>query len=198
MKPLSLSTPHVIVMVGIPGAGKSYFAEHFAETFSAPLVRLHTLESELYNSPSHDSGENAVTKRVASYVFGELLKTQRTIVYDGATDSRTDRTDIARAARAAGYNVLFIWVQTESASARARALKQSANHSAISEEQFDSRIKHFTAPHETEKAVVISGKHTYASQLKIVLKRLIDPREPVVTERTTPPTRPTGPRIILR
>ena len=39
-------------------------------------------------------------------------------------------------------------------------------------ETFSQVIANFSPPHETEKPVVISGKHTYASQLKVVLSHL--------------------------
>ena len=38
MKPPIPAIPHVILMIGIPGAGKSTFAERFSETFQAPIV----------------------------------------------------------------------------------------------------------------------------------------------------------------
>jgi predicted kinase len=174
MKPLRLSLPHVIVMVGIPGSGKSFFAEHFAETFSAPLVSSIAIRHMLVQTPSFSVSEQAAVKRISHHLLDELLKTNQTIVVDIPSDSRTDRMEITRKAKLASYQVLFVWVQTESAAARSRATKTSKDRSfALTDEQYDSFVKHFTIPSGTEKPIVISGKHTYASQLKIVLSRLV-------------------------
>ena len=174
MKPLRLSLPHVIVMVGIPGSGKSFFAEHFADTFSAPLVSSMVVRRMLVQTPTFSVSEQATVQRVSSYLFDELLKTGQTIVLDIPSDTRTDRMEMTKKAKAAGYEVLFVWVQTESAAAKTRATKTSKDRPvALTEEQYDSFVKHFTVPSASEKAIVISGKHTYASQLKIVLSRLV-------------------------
>ena len=198
MKPLRLNLPHVIVMVGIPGSGKSFFAEHFAGTFSAPLVSSIVIRSMLVQTPTFSVSEQAAVKRVSHHLLDELLKTNQTIVVDIPSDSRIDRIDITRKVKAAGYEVLFVWVQTESTAAKSRATKTSKDrHFALTDEQYDSFIKHFTVPSATEKAIVISGKHTYASQLKIVLSRLVLAKsQPETTFRERPIDQ--SHRIIMR
>ena len=175
MKSLSLSKPHVIVMVGIPGSGKSFFAEHFAGTFNAPIINYARLHKELFGSSTNNSENEAIINKVANYLFDEVLKTGRTIVYDGQTDLRTERAIIAKKSRDAGYEPLLVWVQTESVTAKKRAIKTH-----LSAEQFDHAMKRFSAPHQSEKAIVISGKHTYNSQLKIILKHLVEPRAQII------------------
>jgi predicted kinase len=196
MKSLSLSKPHVIIMVGIPGSGKSFFAEHFAETFNAPLVSSGRLRQELFEESTYGSDEQATIRRISDYMLDELFKTNRTIIFEGSADTRTDRQEIARKARAASYEPLFVWVQTESATAKLRVQKALKGKTTILPSQFDMTIKRFSAPHASEKAVVISGKHTYASQLKIVLKRLVEPRVEII-ENQTPSARPSGNRTII-
>lgn len=195
MKSLSLSKPHVIVMVGIPGSGKSFFAEHFAETFGTPLVSFGRLRDELFNQPTYDTDEKAIIGRVADYMVEELHKTHQTFIYEGTADARTERQEIAKQARSAGYETLFVWVQTESTTAKLRTAKAIKGKSTVSPAQFDAALKHFSPPHANEKAVVISGKHTYASQLRIVLKRLVAPRVEEVSTQA-PPARPSGNRTI--
>jgi predicted kinase len=174
MKPLHLSMPHLVVMVGIPGSGKSFFADHFASTFSAPIVSSQTIRSALVKSPTFSVSEQAAVRRVSHYLLDELLKTNQTFVYDSMSDARTDRQEITRKAKAAGYNVLFVWVQTDSITASARATRPSKEKpSYLTDEQFATFMKHFTVPAATERPIVISGKHTYASQLKIVLSRMV-------------------------
>ncbi len=196
MKSLSLSKPHVIVMVGIPGSGKSFFAEQFADTFKAPLVSNGRLRYELFNEPTYSNDEQAIISRVSDYMLDELYKTQRTFIFEGLADARMDRQLITKKARAAGYEPLFIWVQTESSTARLRVKKAAPGKTTISPSQFDSALKRFSAPHSSEKAVVISGKHTYASQLRIVLKRLVEPRVELV-EGQVPQARPIEGRTIV-
>lgn len=196
MKSLSLNKPHVIVMVGIPGSGKSFFAEQFADTFNAPLVSNGRLRDELFNEPTYSSDEQTIIRRVSDYMLDELYKTQRTFIYEGEADARIERHDIAKKARSAGYEPLFIWVQTESSTAKLRVKKTAPGKTTISPAQFDTALKHFSAPHANEKAVVISGKHTYASQLRIVLKRLVEPRIETI-EKQAPPARPAENRTIV-
>lgn len=173
MKSLELTKPHIVIMVGIPGAGKSFFAEHFAESFKAPMINLEKLRHNLFESPTYDKNEDLMIEKIADNLLNQIIKTDRTIVYVGQTNLRTERIDIAKKFKDLGYEPLFVWVQTEPITARKRAHKVYG----IDKESFNEKLKKFTPPHPSERAVVISGKHTYSSQIKIVLKRLIEPRE---------------------
>jgi predicted kinase len=167
MKPMTLATPHLVIMVGIPGSGKTFFAERFASTFNAPYLSAAKLSASLDISIGQDSAVS-----LSNYILEELLKTGQTVVYDGTVDSRASRAALAKIAKDKGYSPLLVWVQTESASAKLRSTKQRKDTSYLTSDEFDSAIRRFTPPNASEKAVVISGKHTYPSQLKIVLKRL--------------------------
>lgn len=156
--------------MGIPGSGKTFFGQHFAETFNAPYINPHHIASQ-----SGISDDAAHT--VSHMVLKEILKTGRAVVFDGQSHARTERQALAAMAKQAGYVPLFIWVQTESVAAKQRASKRTHNGQGLDSHAFDTQVKRFSPPHESERAVVISGKHTYPSQLKIVLKRLIVPRE---------------------
>lgn len=183
MKSLSLATPHVLIMVGLPGSGKSFFAEKFAETFHAPYISLEK------NAQFVQGDLEALTQAELK----ELVKTKQSVIFDGATESRAARSAISQIAKKAGYETLFIWVQTDGPTAKARALGQKRLHLAT-ETDYEQRVKKFSPPQPTEKQLlVISGKHTYASQAKVVLKKLSEPRQaaPVsmpIPERTPQPS----------
>ena len=186
MKPLTPGTPHAIIMVGIPGSGKTTFAERFAETFQAPFIDDNKIAA------TAQSGDLA--ELLSGMMFREITKTKRTLLFEGATHSRANRTRLAKEFKEKGYTPIFVWVQTDSKEARRRATKKNG----LSDDAFDTALKHFTAPTQQEKPIVLSGKHTYASQLKIVLKRIADDQRP----QDTPPTpqrseRPQRP-VILR
>lgn len=178
---MSNNRPHLIIMVGIPGSGKSFFADRFADTFKAPIISLGSLRYKISDTPSYSREEDKVVDKIADYMLNENLKTGRTIIYEGQADSRNERAILAKKARDAGYDPLFIWVQTEPLTAKKRSLKTPEGAHKMTPEQFDSKLHKFNTPLPSEKVVVISGKHTYTSQLKIVLKNLAEPR-PTVAE----------------
>lgn len=181
MKPLTPNTPHVIIMVGIPGSGKTTFAEHFAKTFEAPYINPGTI--------SQLTGINAeATEKVTKLLFDELLKTNRTLIYEGSTYLRSQRTALENMVKKAGYKVLFVWVQTDPAESKRRATRRQNNRTPMSSEAFDASFGQFQNPSQAEKPVVISGKHTYATQLKVVLKRLAVPRQDVPSIPKRPDT----------
>lgn len=191
MKQLSSASPHAIVMVGIPGAGKTTFAEHFAETFQAPLLNSSGLQQNLGLN-----NDQAIWLR--DLILNEYFKTNRTILIDGHLESRSKRTDILRAIAKAGYRPLVVWVQTDAVEARRRVTKNSKQTTGLSDTEFDDLLKSFQAPTAREKAIVISGKHTYTTQLKIVLKQIAKTAENTPSVQTSPAVRSRSREILIR
>lgn len=194
MKSLSLSQPHLLVMVGIPGSGKSFFAEKFSEMFHAPYVSYDRVMDV-------GEGNEESAAKYMTYLLHELIKTGHTIVVDGLADTRAQRAEMKHLAAAAGYKPLFIWVQTDVATAKARALKNTKDRGRpLTPHEYDQLAAYFVPLTATEKPVVISGKHTYATQARVVLKHLAAPRGQAPPQ-TPPNTRGDSPgrrNIIIR
>lgn len=167
MKSLSLSRPHLLVTVGIPGSGKSHFAERFAATFQAPYVHYDTI----MDVASHSS---VTSDAYAGYMLRELFKTGHSIVFDGPSASVAERAALRDLASSAGYACLFIWAQTDETTAKARFIKANRKVGRhITSSEYAALARAFIAPTPKEgTVVVISGKHTYATQAKAVLKNL--------------------------
>lgn len=175
-------------MVGIPGSGKTTFAQHFAKTFQAPYINPRVI-SEL-------TGIDAdATEKVTKLLFDELLKTNRTLIYEGSTYARTQRMALENMATKAGYKSLQVWVQTDPTESKHRATKKQKGVATLSAAGFDAAFRQFQNPSESEKPVVISGKHTYATQLKGVLSRLATSRPETPSVSPKPPATP-QPRIV--
>ena len=170
MKPPSAIKPHVIMVVGIPGSGKSFFAEQFAKTFRSPIISYEKIKKDFQTKQTAPTA--TMTKKIADYMLTELLKTGRTIVYDGPTVSKADRDTATKIFHAASYRPMTVWVQTDPITARKRSIKITAGKKALTGEQFESKIKQFEPPTIDDATVVVSGKHPYSAQLKIVLKSI--------------------------
>ncbi len=180
MKTLAFAKPLVLVLVGLPGSGKSFFARQFSEMFGAPLVSYDRLCYELFAAPLFSSEERDIIQRLAHNQIGELLKTKRSFLVDGGSSTRTERQTISLLAKAHGYDVLHIWVQTDDTTAKLRSLRRNPRRlddqysPQLTEEQFSSLSKRHTPPNR-EDHVVISGKHAFSTQAKTVLRRLSAP-----------------------
>jgi hypothetical protein len=61
-----------------------------------------------------------------------------------------------------------------------------SKNAVYTEQEFHERAETFDILDKTEPFIVISGRHTYASQAKMVLRRLVEPRKVPIP---TPPQR---------
>lgn len=181
MEALTLSSPMIIEVVGLPGAGKSFFANQFANTFGAALVSQDKIRWTLFAHHTYSDNENAMVEQVADLMITELLRTKKTFVLDGGHNTVAARHALAVRARKNGYRVLTIVVQTDEPTSRRRATKRSDKKpgdqykQSLSADQFDEAKKHYEEPATTQPdVVVISGKHTYNTQAKIVLRKMIE------------------------
>ena len=181
MKPLSLSRPLVIMMLGVPGAGKSFFARQFSDTFGAPVVSIDRLRYELFAESEYSKDEEVIVDRVATLQIEELVKTSKTFIVDGVIGTRVNRANIEKMAKQNGYGTLIIWVQTDPQTTKVRSLKRNPKRPfneynvSLSPEVYEKLARRVSPPLPREPYIVISGKHTYATQAKIVLKKLVSP-----------------------
>ena len=164
MKSLSLARPHAIMMVGIPGSGKTFFAAKFAETFNAPYINA--------NEISAYAVDEAAVGHLTGMMVDLVVKSKQTFIYEGNTDTRAHRSEFAKWARNQGYQPMLVWVQTDPRAAEDRSIRQNG----LSTDDYQRIMRSFSPPHPTERPIVISGRHTFASQLKVVLNHLAKSR----------------------
>lgn len=182
MKPLNLSHPLIIMVVGLPGAGKSFFARQFSQTFGAPVISSDRLRHTLFAHPEFSPSEQTTIDDLREYMLREVAKTKRTFLVDGDCNIRLERQKLEATAKELGYNTLVVWVQTDEATAKYRSLHRSktrdddAHNQSLTAGQFDAFAKRLSPP-SREQYVVISGKHTYTTQAKMVLRKLASPHQ---------------------
>jgi predicted kinase len=180
MNTLAFAKPLVLVLVGLPGAGKTFFARQFAEMFSAPLVSHNRLQYELFATPQYTPQEQDIITRLADNLITELLKTKRSFIVDGGSASRQERLALEQRAKKAGYDMLIIWVQTDPGTAKLRAQRRNPSRvddqftAQMTSDQFALLAERYVPPAQ-EKHVVISGKHAFSTQAKMVLRKLSVP-----------------------
>jgi len=203
MDKATLPKATVIVVIGLPGSGKSFFATQFAASLDVALISEDKIRWMLFSHHTYDNNENTVVKQVSNMMIEELFKTKKTFVLDGGYDERVTRQALNTQAKKAGYSLLTIVVQTDLPTAKQRSSKRSAKNPGdrykqpLSNEMFEIRSKQYQAPVRVDQTVVvISGKHTYSTQARIVLKKMLEAQGTAPTEpRPAPIVRPRGPFI---
>lgn len=154
--------PRAILVFGAPCSGKTTFAERFAQKFGLAYYNLHELEDEY-----------GFSRDGIFVVLEQVMKTKATIIIEGGLDTERDRADIRNSLRSHGYEPALIWVQTDMATIRMR-LKSRYRSVAKAKKAYDEAISIMEAPTDIEKPIILSGKHTFETQTKHVIKGLAE------------------------
>ena len=152
--------PRAILVFGAPGSGKTTFSEHFAKKFHAAFFDLGELERE-----------NGLERQMTLFILEQIARTNVTLVIEGILDTEMERTEVRNTLRKAGYNPSLVWIQTDISTLRQR-LKLKNRSTSKAKQEYESRIAGMEAPTEVEKPIVLSGKHTFETQLRHVLTQL--------------------------
>lgn len=154
------SKPRAILVFGAPGSGKTTFAEKFVDKFDLTYYNLDELK-EKYQL-SHD---------LIAKALEIVAKTGKTLVIEGGLDTEAERREIRQAFRRVGYRVSLVWIQTDIATIRMR-MKLRYKTVAEAKKIYDEAIETMEAPTAAEKPIILSGKHTFETQMKHVLSGL--------------------------
>lgn len=193
MKALPVSTPTILIIIGIPGAGKSHFAGQLANHYNLPLVTPERIADIVPPAAQHLDAEPAASAELAGHLTAELLKTGASFIIDSAhLGNKIERMKLQRLASRHRYQTLIVWVQVDEPSAQQRAERNRAERGqSLSPRRFMDSVKQFNAP-QTEHYAVVSGKHTFSAQQGAVLRKL-QPAKPATANKPTPTPAPASP-----
>ena len=156
------SKSRALLIFGAPCSGKTTFAEKFGKKYKLAYYDLDELAREY--GFSHEE---------ILVILAQILKTRQTILIEGWIDKEQDRIKMRNLLREHGYDPALIWIQTDIATIRNR-LKSRFKSVSKARDFYDAAVSEMEAPGENERAIILSGKHTFETQAKHVVTGLAD------------------------
>ncbi len=153
--------PRVLLVFGAPGSGKTTFSENFAKKFGLAYYDLDEL-----------SGLDFTRKNLMT-ILELIARTKQTLIIEGGLRTEKQRNEIRNLLRQANYEPSLIWIQTDVATIRKR-LKARFKNVARAKEVYEEAVKEMEAPVESEKPIILSGKHTFETQTRHVITGLAE------------------------
>lgn len=178
MNKVTFNKPVLICFYGYPGSGKSYVARNLEQVLQVARVSADHIRHELFSRPRYDAQENAIVAHLMNYMTEEFLKAGVGVIYDTNVVRAAYRRRLHELAKKHHSEYLLIWPQINAENAFARTQRRDRRllDDKYSEKQtkdtFERRMALMQNPQANENYMVISGKHSFASQKNAILSRL--------------------------
>ncbi|MDQ2952042.1 MAG: ATP-binding protein [Chloroflexota bacterium] len=142
-----IGIPHIsagraclVMLMGLPGAGKSYCAAALAAALGAAHLATDHLRSRLFIAASYGEEENAAVFGIAEALLDELLTEGHIVVLDATHLVSRYRTPAERVARMHAAPVFHVLVTADDADVRARLAARSRERAADDHSDADVRV----------------------------------------------------------
>ena len=200
MQKYQLNRQCLILMLGLPGAGKTYFSRQISELLNVSHVSGDRIRYELFSKATLDETENHLVGQIMNYMTENLIKSGASVIYDDVSTLRyKDRFKLRQYASDNNIPILTVWVQTDSNTCASRALNRDRrtiddkySHS-IDRKAFDKLSAKLEKPQYREEYTVISGKYGFKNQATSFVKKLRELEllnEPTPNKKEPPAIRP--------
>lgn len=114
----------VIIVFGLPGSGKSYFASRLAADLEADYVNTDKIRKELFTRPSYSDEEKIlVYKKLLDEVYHHA-HAKKTIVVDGTFHKENVRNDFIKLSKDLNLHLRWIEVLAEESLIKERLSKK--------------------------------------------------------------------------
>ena len=148
--PIPAGRAALVMLMGVPGVGKTHCARLLAAELGAAHVATDHLRSRLFIAPSYADLENAAVFGIAEALVDELLSEGHTVVLDATNLVARNRAPSERIARDRGAELFHVLISSDEAQTRARLLARARDRAAGDHSDADVRIYERMREHELE------------------------------------------------
>lgn len=180
--------PILVLLYGMPGSGKTFFARQLSEQLQVAHLQADRIRSELFQKPSYSKEENTVIASLMAYMTGEFLHNGVSVIYDVNNARTANRRVLRNLANKYKAETIQVWLQIDPDTAFNRAIKRDRrtadDHYAqeMTPAIFRQALTEMQNPDMTEKYVVVSGKHVFNMQKNAFYRELRQRRLLPMTE----------------
>lgn len=182
MGKVALVRPMLILLYGMPGSGKTSFARQLCTQLEAAHVQGDRIRAELFQSPTYSKDENHLVASLMTYMAGEFLSADVTVVYDTNAMRAAQRRALRNLAVKAHAETSLVWLQIDPETAFQRCLKRDKRRiddryaKLIDGVEFKQHLAAMQNPAINEQYVVVSGKHLFSTQKNAIFRMLRERR----------------------
>jgi predicted kinase len=175
------SVPLLIVFLGFPGSGKTYFATRLAEKLQAVTLNSDAMRVSMFGSlETIERIRQTQRARLYDDVFGAMdyaavqtLRAGHSVIYDAQQTKRRDRKNIEKLAASAGAIPVLVWIKTNPEVALRRGQEREARadshqYDAAKMKMLVERFEKVTdLPEPDENVMEISGELPFEEQYAV-------------------------------
>jgi len=127
--PEPLARPVLVVVVGLPGTGKSHFSRRLAERFPMAVLETDALRKALFGSPTYSAEESARLFRAVHALIESLLRRGIPVLLDATNLVEANREHLYHIADKTGARLILVRVEAPPEVVRERlARRQQDTH----------------------------------------------------------------------
>jgi predicted kinase len=130
----------IVVLMGLPGVGKSHFGRILAQELDAVVVASDALRRRLFVAPSYGLAETRAVFALAHAVARALLSEGHTVIFDATNLIERDRLPLYALARDAQAGVVLVRVTAAEAVIHARLAGRLAQAPGDDASEADARV----------------------------------------------------------
>ena len=134
------ATPALLLMMGLPGVGKSHCARILAERLGAAHVASDHLRSQLFVAASYAQEENAAVFRIIDGLVERLVAEGHRVIVDATHLRQSARESMSSLARRRGVPLAHVLVVADEAEILARLAERRRARAAEDRSDADERV----------------------------------------------------------
>lgn len=103
--------PSLIVITGLPGTGKTYFAKKLADKIPVVVIGSDILRKTLFPKPNYSQQESALLFQTIHRLIDYLLKNGISLILDATNLTEQSREPLYNIADRLGTKLILVWIE---------------------------------------------------------------------------------------